>query len=91
VAPYPKRKWYVTHFVKGLYDTDREQDNYYPLLIRITSEIFEVDEESDGTLQAPKTLAEAEFYLLVCDLSTLVQVRMYAIEPVARNDSKVLP
>jgi hypothetical protein len=41
-GPYPKRKWYVTYFLKGLWDTDREQDNYYPLPIRITPENFEV-------------------------------------------------
>ena len=45
-GPYPKRKWYVTHFLKGYWDTDREQDNYYPLPIRITPEIFEVLEKS---------------------------------------------
>jgi hypothetical protein len=54
-GPYPKRKWYVTHFLKGLWDTDREQDNYYPLPIRITPETFEVPEESDGTFQSPRT------------------------------------
>lgn len=40
---YPKRKWYVIHFLKSLWDTDREQNNYYPLPIRITSENFEVN------------------------------------------------
>src|SRR2546423_15675940 len=37
-GPCPRRKWYVTHFLEGLWDTDREQDNYYPLPIRITPE-----------------------------------------------------
>jgi hypothetical protein len=41
--------------LKGLWDTDREQDNYYPLPVRITPEIFEVPEESDGSFQSPRT------------------------------------
>ena len=51
-GPYPKRKWYSHPLSEGLWDTDREQDNYYPLSIRITPEIFEVLEESDGTFQS---------------------------------------
>src|SRR2546423_9899811 len=48
-GPCPRRKWYVTHFpFQKLGITDREQDNYYPLPIRITPENFEVLEESDG-------------------------------------------
>jgi hypothetical protein len=37
--------------------TDREQDNYYPLPIRITPENFEVLKESDGTCQSRRTLS----------------------------------
>jgi hypothetical protein len=53
-GPYLKHKWYVTHFLKGLCDTNREQDNYYPPPIQITLGNFEVLEENDDTLQACK-------------------------------------
>jgi hypothetical protein len=46
---YPKRKWVRHYFLKRPWDTGREQSNYYPLPIRITSENFEVTEQSDGT------------------------------------------
>jgi hypothetical protein len=43
-------EWYVTHFpFQKIRITDRGQDNYYPLPIRITPEKFEALEESDGT------------------------------------------
>src|SRR5271154_3571679 len=53
--PLPEAQMVRHHFLKGLWDTDREQDNSYPLPIRITPEFFEVLEESDDTFQSPGT------------------------------------
>jgi SRF-type transcription factor (DNA-binding and dimerisation domain) len=47
--PLPEAQM-VRHPLKGLCDTNREQDNYYPPPIRITLGNFEVLEESDDTI-----------------------------------------